>query len=141
MAAEIKEQFEGKWTSYKMENGDKLMEAMGAGFFMRKLSSLASPKMIFAVDGDTITVTTTIGPKTITVSFKLGEEFEFSPPPDEKPATGLAQWSEGKLHTVITPKDPKGKVQNMTREIVDGELVQVIQEIKVFGYSSLGFWP
>ena len=54
---------------------------------MRKLSSLASPKMIFAVDGDTITVTTTIGPKTITVSFKLGEEFEFSPPPDEKPAT------------------------------------------------------
>ena len=29
MAAEIKEQFEGKWTAYKMENGDKLMEAMG----------------------------------------------------------------------------------------------------------------
>ena len=59
---------------------------------MRKLSSLASPKMTFAVDGDTITVTTTIGPKTITVSFKLGEEFEFSPPPDEKPATVSIQF-------------------------------------------------
>ena len=35
MAAEIKAQFEGKWSSYKFENGDKLLEAMGKSFFFR----------------------------------------------------------------------------------------------------------
>ena len=41
--------------------------------------------MTFQFEGDTITVATVVGPKTITVSFKLGEEYEVSPPPDDKP--------------------------------------------------------
>lgn len=124
MAAEIKERFEGKWSSYKFENGDKLLEAMGTGFLKRKLIGLVNPTMTFQIEGDTITVATVVGPKTITVSFKLGEEYDVSPPPDDKPCVAITTWEDGKIKTIMTPKDPNGKVQHMDREIIDGDLVQ-----------------
>ena len=37
----------------------------------------------------------------------------------------ISTWENGKIKTVITPKDPNGKVQHMDREIIDDELVQV----------------
>lgn len=126
MAAEIKELFEGKWTAYKFENGDKLLEALGAGFVMRKLMSLINPGLVFEVEGDIITIKTTIGPKTHQDSFRLEEEFEVNPPPDEKPCTAISRWCDGKLKTVITPKYTMGKVRHLNREIINEELVQTL---------------
>ena len=58
----------------------------GAGFLRRKLASAFHPSLTITVDGDSITITMSMGPKTNKETFKLGEEYECRPPPNETPS-------------------------------------------------------
>ena len=61
----------------------------GAGFLRRKLASAFHPSLTITVDGDSITITMSMGPKTNKETFKLGEEYECRPPPNETPSKVL----------------------------------------------------
>ena len=37
----------------------------------------------------------------------------------------ISIWEDGKLKTTITPKDPNKKEQQVVREVVAGEIIQV----------------
>ena len=57
----------------------------GAGFLRRKLASAFNLTLTITVDGDTISLTMSMGPKTNKEAFKLEEEYECHPPPNETP--------------------------------------------------------
>ena len=50
----------------------------------------------------------------------------------------ISTWVNGKLKTVMTPLDSTKKVQVIEREIVDGEMIQVITNLWIIPCKNLG---
>ncbi|KAL4240600.1 Fatty acid-binding protein [Mactra antiquata] len=124
MAAEVGKIFGGSWKLDRSENFEAFLEAAGVGFLKKKLATSVSPSMVITVDGDNIEVKTSAGPKTIANKFQLGREFESD---TEYPAMATATLEGNKWVIQLTPKDSKKKNQKVTREIIDGELVQTME--------------
>ncbi|WAQ95441.1 FABP4-like protein [Mya arenaria] len=121
MASEIKTLFEGKWTHTKSEKFEEYLTAIGIGYLKRKMAMSLSPTITISVDGEEISVNISAGPKGNESKFRLGQEFTVG---GEMEGQAIATFEAGKLSVNITPKDSSKKKQTVTREIVDGGLVQ-----------------
>ena len=49
----------------------------------------------------------------------------------------ISTWEDGRLKTIIKPKDSNKKEQLVVREIVDGEMIQVCIDAHGDGYSGI----
>lgn len=113
---------EGKWTVYKSENYENYLDALGMDA-MKKSNAVSQPQTVtIAVDGDTINTTISVGPRTTSVSYKLGEEYSVHMM--DFTAKGVTVWKGGQMITTLTPNDPSKKAQTITREMVNGEMIQ-----------------
>ncbi|XP_031628520.1 probable fatty acid-binding protein [Contarinia nasturtii] len=67
-----------KGKAYKMtesKNFENYLKAFGVGFIPRKLANSVTPTVELKKDGDQYTLVTSSKFRTMTISFKLGEEF------------------------------------------------------------------
>ncbi|XP_060596053.1 myelin P2 protein-like [Ruditapes philippinarum] len=125
MAAELKSKFEGKWVHDRSENLGAFLEKAGVGMIKRNLVQQLSPTMVISVEGETITVSITAGPKTNKSSFKLGEDYAVE---GEQKGTATTTYEGGKMKTVIKPNDSKLTGHTILRDICPkGQLVQTME--------------
>lgn len=117
------EKFQGVWVSYKGENIDSFLKQVGSGLMTRGLAkTLSTTYDIQYLGEEKFKIKTTNGPKTKVVEFKLGETIEEHNPAGDS-FKGVWRMEDEKL--VGEFKAVKsGKDLQMTREIVNGELVQ-----------------
>jgi len=65
--------------TYKLTNStlfEEYMEAVGVGWFLRKLAATATPTTIISKNGDDWSIHTETTFKTTNINFKLGQEFD-----------------------------------------------------------------
>ncbi|XP_045177430.2 fatty acid-binding protein, adipocyte-like [Mercenaria mercenaria] len=123
MAVELKAKFEGKWENVKSENLKEFLDKAGVGMIKRNIAAQFTPTIVISVEGETVNVSITAGPKKDKVSYKLGEGYDIEGINPGKAVTTLV---EGKMNTVITPNNKDLKLHTVVNDIVDGQLVQTL---------------
>ncbi|XP_041349584.1 sodium/calcium exchanger regulatory protein 1-like [Gigantopelta aegis] len=122
---EIKKKFGGKWKLDRSENFEDFLKEVGANVVMRKLAATSSPEMTISVEGDVIKIVIKSLVMTREENIKLGEEYE-----SEMRGVKLSNvmvYEDGKLKIKSDPITSGYKAQQLDRDVVDGELVQVIK--------------
>lgn len=66
----------GKYQHYKNENLDDYFTAIGVPFMGRKMMAMSSPLMEIILEGDTMTIKSSSLMRTVSNTFKFGEEYE-----------------------------------------------------------------
>ncbi|KAG7167143.1 Fatty acid-binding protein-like 1 [Homarus americanus] len=67
-------EFNGTYKHDKDENFQEVLAKIGIGFMLRKVMMLAKPSVEVKVEGDIWTILAHTPIKTITITFKLGQE-------------------------------------------------------------------
>ncbi|XP_076465005.1 fatty acid-binding protein homolog 1-like [Babylonia areolata] len=107
MAEEIKQKFSGKWKSYKTENFEEFLIAMGLNFLIRKMASLAKPENeILVQDDGKITIRNNSTFMAHEQSFKINEEFEDVNQFAKKRFKNMPTYENGKIRVTPTPAEP-----------------------------------
>nr|XP_022342243.1 fatty acid-binding protein 9-like [Crassostrea virginica] len=123
---EIKNRFVGKWKLYRSENFEDFLGECGVNFFVRKMAGMASPVSEISVkEGDKVHITLVTSFMTQEDCFSLGEEFDKDMRGNKM--VGKPSFEDGKIIIQYTPKDPSIKPQKVTREVINGELVQTME--------------
>ncbi|XP_062579713.1 fatty acid-binding protein, adipocyte-like, partial [Saccostrea cucullata] len=119
----IKDRFVGKWKLDRSERFEDFLRECGVNFFARKMAGLATPVSEISVkDDDKVHISMATAFMTQEDTFKLGEEFEKDMRGNKM--VGKSSFEDGKIVIQYTPTDPDIKPQKVTREVVNGELVQ-----------------
>nr|XP_022342880.1 fatty acid-binding protein, adipocyte-like [Crassostrea virginica] len=123
---DIKNRFVGKWKLHRSENFEDFLGECGVNFFVRKMAGMASPVSEISVkEGDKVHITLVTSFMTQEDCFSLGEEFDKDMRGNKM--VGKPSFVDGKIIIQYTPKDPSIKPQKVTREVINGELVQTME--------------
>nr|XP_011426735.2 sodium/calcium exchanger regulatory protein 1 [Crassostrea gigas] len=123
---EIKNKFVGKWKLDRSERFEDFLRECGVNFFVRKMAGMASPVSEISVkEDDKVHISMVTSFMTQEDCFKLGEEFEKDMRGNKM--VGKPSVVDGKIIIEYTPTDPSIKPQKVTREVINGELVQTME--------------
>jgi fatty acid-binding protein 3 len=96
----------GNYVHQKNENLDAYYQTLGVPYVARKMMSFTSPKLTITNEGDEWTITTSTTLRTITLKFKLGEEYDEDMPKGKLRSTTTLE--NDSLKTVsVGPEDTK----------------------------------
>merc|ERR1712176_753892 len=132
--------FKGKYERTSAENYEEILKVLDVNFLLRKAATVSTPTLEVTEAGGEWTITTATTLKTMTLKFKLGEEFDETTP-DGREVKALVTFDNGKIVTVQTAKEEGQKSTKSTREMngadeliytmtVDGSDVVCVQKFK-----------
>ena len=128
--------FNGTWEWDSNENLDVFMKSLGCGPQMIQMALAQKATIVVKQKGDDFVITTTRGPKTREIQFKVGEEYkEPLVLRGDKDFRMIATWEGTKLVTKNLD-DPEYYVTY--REIEDGKYVQT--QVRPDGTSCRRFY-
>jgi len=96
--------FKGKFTRTEAVQYEEFLKALEVNFLLRKAATVSTPTMEVTEADGTWTITTATTLKTMTLTFKLGEDFAETTP-DGREVTSKVVFEDGKI--VITQKAKK----------------------------------
>ncbi|XP_046880682.1 retinoid-binding protein 7 [Hypomesus transpacificus] len=90
--------YSGTWDIISNENFEAYMVALGIDFATRKIASVLKPQKVIEQNGDSFTIKTFTTFKNLTISFKIGEEFEdVTKGMDNRTCKTIVNWENDKL--------------------------------------------
>ncbi|XP_063070832.1 retinoid-binding protein 7 [Engraulis encrasicolus] len=90
--------YSGTWDFVSNENFEPYMLALDIDFATRKIASRLKPQKVIEQDGNSFTFKTLTSFKNLTVSFKIGEEFEeVTKGMDNRKCQTVVNWDNDKL--------------------------------------------
>ncbi|KAL5017368.1 hypothetical protein ScPMuIL_006957 [Solemya velum] len=122
---EIEGKFCGVWKLDRSENFDGYLKEVGVNFMLRKMAGVAGETVTITVEGDQVRILTK-GPRETDIKFRPGQAFE-SRDTHDNPLEVTTTLEDGVLYTDAKAMNSKGKDHRITRDIVNGELVQTIK--------------
>ncbi|XP_013389646.1 fatty acid-binding protein, intestinal [Lingula anatina] len=114
--------FTGTWKADRSENFEAFLNKVGVSYFMKKIAVNTHPTLVMDQKEDNFKAKFSMGIISKESAFTIGIEMDF----DEfkKKMKTTPAWEGSKLVFHCVPVDGDGDSVIMTREIVDGELVQ-----------------
>merc|ERR1712107_546484 len=72
--------FKGSYTRTSADNYEEMLKVLDVNFLLRKAATVSTPQIDVTEEGGTWTIKTSTTLKTMELKFKLGEEFDETPP-------------------------------------------------------------
>ena len=118
----------GKWNVVRDEKFEEYLTDRDVNFILKKIVANVKPTFDIAVDGDKVTVSMSLGPKTVGPNTFVvnGADLTEAEAMDVKMKVKTT-WEDGKLKMDMVPaEEGKGKAQCVYREIVGEEMVMTM---------------
>merc|ERR1712080_16748 len=113
--------FAGTWNLDKNENFDKFLQEVGVGVIKRKVAAGLKPKLTFSISANGFTLDNNKG-KVSNVEWGVEKEDDIG----STPCSAIWKLEGNKMVGLFTIKKSGQKI-NFTREIVGGQLHQVLE--------------
>lgn len=125
--AEPKIPLEGVWKTYKNENLEEYLTAMGIGFLKKKMILKAPLTVTIEKKGDKMKVSSSVLVMSNNEEFTLGEEFETTAKNGAKMKCTATLEGDTKLTVDMKPVEEDQKPQKCTRWIEEEELITSLE--------------